>query len=129
VGLVWQALTEKEKIAEWSFVMTDFKPEVGFEFEFCGQKGDTKFLHHCRVTEAIPNKKLAYTWRYVGVAGDSLVTFELFEEGSKTRLRLTHTGLESFPKTEDYARKNFTMGWTEIVGRTLKGFVEEKLRG
>jgi uncharacterized protein YndB with AHSA1/START domain len=72
----------------------------------------------------IPQKKIAYTWRYKGQPGDSLVTFELFPEGDKTRLQLTHTGIETFPKTPAYERKNFEAGWTAIIGSDLKQFVE-----
>ena len=50
------------------------------------------FVHLFKVTEVVPQKKLAYTWRYKDFEGSSLVSFELFEEGDKTRLRLTHTG-------------------------------------
>ena len=70
-------------------------------------------------------KKLAYTWRYKGAPGASLVTFELFADGDKTRLKLTHEGIETFPKTPAYARKNFEAGWTEIIGSSLKQFVEK----
>jgi uncharacterized protein YndB with AHSA1/START domain len=72
----------------------------------------------------IPQRKLAYTWRYKGHEGNSLVTFELFADGNKTRLKLTHEGLETFPKTPAFARKNFMKGWTEIIGSSLKAFVE-----
>jgi hypothetical protein len=43
-----------------------------------------------------------------------------------TRLRLTHEGLETFPKTPAYARKKFEAGWTAIIGTELKQFVERK---
>ena len=69
-------------------------------------------------------KKIAYSWRYAGEEGDSLVTFELFPEGDKTRLKLTHEGLETFPKLPAYARTNFETGWTEIIGSSLKQYVE-----
>jgi uncharacterized protein YndB with AHSA1/START domain len=124
VSLVWQALTDRDKISQWSCEMKEFKAESGFEFEFYGTKGDVKFLHHCKITEAVPNKKLAYTWRYEGYNGNSLVTFELFSEGNKTRVRVTHEGLETFPPIPDFARQNFMEGWTYIVGTALKGFVE-----
>ncbi|HZJ39251.1 MAG TPA: SRPBCC domain-containing protein, partial [Chthoniobacterales bacterium] len=78
------------------------------------------------VTEVIPQKKIAYTWRYKGEVGDSLVTMELFPESNMTRLRLTHEGLETFPKTAAYARKNFEAGWSAIIGTELKNFVEGK---
>jgi hypothetical protein len=59
-----------------------------------------------------------------GQEGDSLVTFELFAEGDKTRLKLTHQGIETFPKTPPFARKSFTEGWTQLIGSSLQGFVE-----
>jgi hypothetical protein len=40
-------------------------------------------------------------------------------------LKLTHDGLETFPQNNpDFAKKNFATGWTEIVGESLKKFVE-----
>jgi uncharacterized protein YndB with AHSA1/START domain len=133
VALVWKALTDVDDIKHWSFDIREFEPRVGFEFQFCGGDGKATYLHRCRVTEAIPQKRLAYTWRYEGYAGDSLVTFELFTDGKKTRLRLTHAGLETFPKLAAFAKQNFSAGWTEIVGSNLKNFVEtrrsEKLVG
>jgi uncharacterized protein YndB with AHSA1/START domain len=124
VARVWEALTDREAIGKWSFVMVEFKAEAGFEFEFYGEKDDVKYLHHCKIVEVIPRQKLAYTWRYEGYPGDSLVTFELFDEGNQTRLKLTHSGLETFPPTPDFARENFVLGWTQIIGEHLKNFVE-----
>ena len=74
----------------------------------------------------IPKKKLTYSWRYDGYEGNSFVTFELFKEGNKTWLRLSHKGLESFPVTahDDFAKENFLQGWTSIVGAGLKEYVE-----
>ncbi len=129
VALVWKALTDKDDIKQWSFDISEFAPEVGFEFKFYGGDESVKYLHRCKITEAIPNRRLAYTWRYEGYAGDSLVTFDLFAEGDKTRVRLTHAGLETFPKLPAFARKNFMEGWTQIVGTSLKNFVEGKRAG
>ena len=123
---VWSALTDVEQMREWYFDLKEFRPEVGFEFEFVVEHEGTTYHHLCKIIEVIPQKKIAYTWRYKGAPGDSLVTFELFVEGDKTRLTLTHTGIESFPKPPAYARKNFEAGWTELVGASLKKFVETK---
>jgi uncharacterized protein YndB with AHSA1/START domain len=71
----------------------------------------------------VPQKKIAYTWRYKGEPGESLVTFELTGTGDQTKLRLTHEGLQTFPAKSAYARKNFEAGWTAIAGE-LKKFVE-----
>jgi uncharacterized protein YndB with AHSA1/START domain len=127
IAKVWQALTDNDKMKQWYFVLPEFKAVVGFEFEFNGgdESKGTTFLHKCVVKEVIPNKKLAYSWRYDGYPGDSLVTFELFEEGTGTRVKVTHTGLETFPQVNDFAPKNFNMGWTHILGTGLKEFVEK----
>ena len=125
VGRVWKALTDVDQIRQWYFDLKQFKPEVGFEFEFVVDHEGNKYHHLCRITEVVLEKKLAYTWRYKGEPGDSLVTFELFADGDKTRLKLTHEGIETFPKTPAYARKNFEAGWTEIIGSSLKQFAEK----
>jgi uncharacterized protein YndB with AHSA1/START domain len=124
VERVWKALTDVEDMRRWYFDLKEFKPEVGFEFEFIVEHEGMKYHHLCKITEVVPQKKLAYTWRYEGYEGDSLVTFDLFADGDKTRLKLTHEGLETFPKLPAYARENFVKGWTEIIGSSLKGFVE-----
>src|SRR5882672_7253532 len=129
VALVWKALTDREDIKQWSFELREFAPLVGFEFQFDVEHEGFKYCHRCKVTEAIPNKRLAYTWPYEGHPGDSVVTFDLFAEGGKTRLRLTHEGLETFPKLPAFAKANFAAGWTEIVGTSLKNFVEGRHAG
>lgn len=126
VERVWRAITDKDQMKQWYFDLADFKPEVGFEFRFEGNNEERCYLHLCRVTEVVPGRKLTYSWRYDGYEGNSFVTFELFPEGEKTRLRLTHEGLETFPvDNPDFAKKNFVQGWTEIVGTLLKNFVEK----
>ncbi len=125
VKKVWEAITVKEKMKQWYFDLKEFKPQVGFEFSFAGQgsKGE-KYIHLCKVVDAVENKKLAYSWTYEGYPGYSVVTFELFEEGKdKTRLKLTHEGLETFPALEDFGRASFTAGWTELMENSLTNFL------
>jgi uncharacterized protein YndB with AHSA1/START domain len=125
VEKVWKAITDKAQMKQWYFDLESFKPEVGFEFSFKGGPDDRQYLHLCRVTEVIREKKLTYSWRYDGHAGNSFVTFELFAENGKTRLRLTHEGLETFPASNpDFAKKNFAEGWTSIIGTSLEKFLE-----
>ena len=124
VAKVWSALTDVDQMRQWYFDLKEFKPQVGFEFEFVVEHEGNSYHHLCKVTEVVPQKKIAYTWRYKGEPGDSLVAFELFAEGDKTRLKLTHSGIEMFPKTPAYARKSFEAGWTAIIGTELKKFVE-----
>jgi len=124
VARVWEALTNVDDMRVWYFDLKEFKPEVGFEFEFTVEHEGARYHHLCKITEVIPQKKIAYTWRYAGEEGDSLVTFELFADGDKTRLKLTHEGLETFPRLPAYARTNFEKGWSEIIGSSLKQHVE-----
>src|SRR5712691_2483693 len=124
VERVWKVLTDVDEMRQWYFDLKEFRPEVGFEFEFVVEHEGMSYHHLCKVTEVIPPKKIAYTWRYKGEPGDSLVTFELIGEGDKTRVKLTHAGLETFPKTPAFARKNFVEGWTSLIGTELKNFLE-----
>jgi uncharacterized protein YndB with AHSA1/START domain len=126
VALVWKAITNQADMKQWYFDLPEFKAEVGFEFEFSVEHKGTKYHHCCKITEVVPQKRLAYTWRYEGHPGDSLVVFDLTAEGDKTRLKLTHSGLETFPPLPDFARKNFAEGWTDIIGTALKQYVENK---
>lgn len=127
VKKVWQAITKKEQLREWYFDLDDFKPEVGFEFSFAGKghKGED-YLHRCKVTEVIPGKKLQYSWQYENIPGYSLVTLELIEQNDRTTLKLTHHGLETFPQDkEDFSKKSFNGGWTELITRLLKEHLEK----
>lgn len=126
IARVWQAISNEDQLRQWSFDMTGFRPEVGVEFTFPGENEGRTFIHLCKVLEVIPGRKLSYSWRYRGFEGISYLTLELFDEGGKTRLKLTHEGLETFPQDNpDFARKNFEQGWTELIGVLLKKFVEQ----
>jgi len=122
---IWKALTDKNEMRKWYFDIADFKPEVGFEFQFTGGTDTKTYNHLCQVTDVVPGKRLAYSWRYDGYEGLSEVIFELFGEGSQTRLKLTHRGLDTFPSDNpDLAAQNFAEGWAGIIGGSLKKYVE-----
>jgi uncharacterized protein YndB with AHSA1/START domain len=124
---VWSAISNKEEMKKWYFDLAEFKPEKGFKFQFSGGPPEQSYLHLCEVKEVIPGKKLSYSWRYDGYEGDSLVTFELFDEGNKTRLKLTHSGLDTFPANNPhFAKKNFEAGWSDLTGVLLRDYLEKK---
>lgn len=126
VEKVWKAITDKDQMREWYFDLAEFKPEVGFEFQFYGGSEEEQYMHKCRIIAAEVNKKLAYSWVYENYPGYSVVTFELFPEGDKTRVKLTHEGLESFPQDKkDFAKSSFSAGWTDIIGNSLKNYLEK----
>jgi uncharacterized protein YndB with AHSA1/START domain len=124
---VWKAITDKDEMKLWYFDLPEFKPEIGTEFRFMGGPAeDRQYQHICQVTEVIPDQKIAYSWRYDGYEGNTLVTFELFDEGGQTRLKLTHEGLETFPADNpDFAKENFAEGWTWIIGTSLKEYLQK----
>lgn len=126
---VWKAITDKDQMKEWHFEIDEFKAEKGFKFSFTGGDENVQFTHHCEVLEADPPNKLSYTWTYPDYKGYSVVTFELFKEGDKkTRVRLSHSGLESFPQdNENFGISSFTEGWNSILGDSLKNYVETEI--
>lgn len=125
VEKVWKAISNKEEMDKWYFKTSAFKPEVGFTFQFPGEGSNGEaYIHHCEVKEVIPFKKLSYSWRYEGIPGNSLVEFELFPEGDKTKLKLTHTGVDTFvTDSPDFAKGSFEMGWSHIIGKSLPEYL------
>jgi len=126
IEIVWKAISDKDEMKKWYIDLSEFKAEASFKFQFSsGPDPNRIYLHLCEVKEVIVNRKLSYSWRYDGYEGDSLVTFELFEEGKTTRLKLTHSGLETFTiKNPDFKKENFAAGWTAILGTSLKDFLK-----
>ena len=129
VAKVWTAISNREEMKAWYFDLAEFKAEVGFTFQFTGGPNEEEqYLHLCEITEVIPQKKITYSWRYDGYPGISFVSFELFEEGDKTLLRLTHEGIGSFPEiaSNAFAISNFKAGWDAIINTSLKNYLEKK---
>ncbi|NMH28118.1 SRPBCC family protein [Flavobacterium silvaticum] len=119
VSEVWQALTDVSKMKQWYFPMLeDFKPEVGFTTEFTvPHPNGNQYVHRWTVTEAVPQKTIAYDWKYPDYEGMGNVRYDLEEADGKTKLTLTFRILESFDpdKFPELSMKNFTEGWTYFV--------------
>jgi uncharacterized protein YndB with AHSA1/START domain len=129
VAKVWKALTDINQMKQWYFAqLENFKAEKGFETQFNVHHEGKDYIHIWKVREVIPMKKISLEWKYAGYPGNSLVSFELFPEGNKTKLVLTHQGIESFlpGKYPDLARKNFVEGWTAFMDKELKEFLEKQ---
>jgi uncharacterized protein YndB with AHSA1/START domain len=124
---VWKAITDKDQMKQWYFDLAEFKPEPGFEFTFNGRSEEKTYVHLCKVTKVETGKLLQYSWRYEEYPGNSFVTFELFPDGEKTRLKLTHEGLETFPTdNKDFARSSFEAGWTFIIGKSIVEYIDKR---
>ncbi|RYJ42582.1 SRPBCC family protein [Flavobacterium beibuense] len=123
---VWSAITDVSKMRQWYFNLEAFEPRVGFKFQFAaGCEGEDDYIHLCEVTEVDECKKITYSWKYEDREGMSYVSWELFPEGDKTKLVLTHKGLETFPPHKDFTRDSFNGGWTHFLG-ALQEYVENK---
>ena len=121
---LWEAITDAGAMRKWFIPVTEFRPEVGFEFQFLEGDNKEKYQHICKVTEVVDGKKISYTWRYDGYEGNTLVTFELFPDGSKTILRLTHAGTETFPANKpELSKQNHADGWEYLIGKSLKNYL------
>ena len=123
---VWNAITDRDQMKEWYFNLEDFRTEKGFIFKFNGgSDGGPVYVHICEVTEAIPNRKLTYSWRYEGFPGTSHVTWEIEAKGDNTLLTLTHTGLDSIsPAGPDFAFENFKEAWNHFINKALPAYLD-----
>jgi uncharacterized protein YndB with AHSA1/START domain len=127
IGKAWQALTDKDKMKKWYFPqIQEFEPVVGFKFQF-DDNGDG-YRKEWIVTKIVDGKSFAHSWAYNGYPGSSEVTFELFAEGTKTKLRVTQTGLESFPDDPHFKRERFEWGWDNLLGQNLKHLLEGSIK-
>src|SRR5882762_2242014 len=129
VNRVWGAITDLEKMRKWYFpTLVEFEPEVGFETMFDVPHNGKVFPHIWKVIEVVLNKKISYEWKFGGYPGNSVVSFELFEDDGKTKIILTHSKLETFrgDLNPDLEAKNFVQGWTHFIGTALKEYVEQE---
>jgi uncharacterized protein YndB with AHSA1/START domain len=57
ISKVWKAITDKNEMKKWYFVLKEFKAEVGFEFQILGGKDpEHPYVHLCKVTEVVEKK-------------------------------------------------------------------------
>jgi uncharacterized protein YndB with AHSA1/START domain len=129
IDTVWKAITDIDQMRQWFIKeMGSFEPTVGFETRACVQcEGKPSKVLILNVTEVSAGTRIAYSWRLEGKPGKSHVTIELFAEGAGTRLKLTHTGLESHQPElyPDLSRTNYFHGWVSLIGESLKEFLEK----
>jgi uncharacterized protein YndB with AHSA1/START domain len=119
---IWKALTTSELIGRWLRMSpTGFQPVKGKHFTLkTTPAGAWDGVIHCEVLEAIPNQRLAFTWKagHEGNVGygaplDTIATFTLSRVENRTRLRLVHSGFV-LPRNET-AFRNMGEGWKKVV--------------
>ena len=135
VDTVWRYLTEAELRSQWFMGGTDARADGEFELlndhdnlsdddvpypaDYAPYKGRTWSE---KVMRFEPPKLLATTFQG---GKNGTVTYELFPEGDRTRLVLTHSGIESPTGAQD-----FGAGWNshlavlqeKLVGRSVRDF-------
>lgn len=126
VAVVWKAITDPEQMRQWFFEpMADFEPETGFETQFNVRCEDRDFLHLWKVTDVVPEQRIAYSWRYEGYPGDSTVVWELSETPNGTKLLFTHVIHETFPQDDPvFSRESGQGAWDYFVRESLTAFLE-----
>lgn len=128
---VWSAITTFEEMKEWYFPMLEsFEPVVNFETKFKVENKGMEYLHIWKVAEVVPLKKISYEWKFGGYPGNSLLSFELYGQHSKALLILVHNNLESFRGDiyHDLSKENFRLGWQQIIGKNLVGYLDKKYK-
>jgi uncharacterized protein YndB with AHSA1/START domain len=129
VDLVWRYLTEGGLRGQWFAGGSDAQPdsdlelvfdhdnlsadEVAYPENYAKYKGA---VNREKVVRFKPKRVLAYTF---GEGRNGIATFELFPEGDKTRLVLTHSGIQSPTGFLD-----FGSGWNSHLA-----VLQEKLAG
>ena len=125
---VWEAITQVDQMTQWFFEeIPSFRPEVGFSTAFNIKTSERNFLHLWKIIEVIPYRKIVYDWRYQGYAGESSVSFELFEEEDQTKLKLTAAGFETYPQNiPEFTRESCINGWIYFINNRLKNYLDQK---
>lgn len=125
LSAVWRAISDGTEMPKWFFTeIPEFRPELGFETQFTVHADGDDYVHLWRVTEAINEQRLSYTFNYEGFDGDALVTWELSAEGEGTRVTLTHHGVHTFPRDRAvFEREAGVGGWNYFLDR-LKAHLE-----
>jgi uncharacterized protein YndB with AHSA1/START domain len=119
---IWKALTAGALVERWiRMPLSGFDAVAGKEFTFkTTPAGAWDGLIRCRVIEAVPNERLAYSWKSGDAANDgygapldTIVTWTLTPSKNGTRLRLVHAGFV-LPRNEG-AYRNMGEGWKQVV--------------
>ena len=135
VETVWRYLTEAELRLQWFMGGTDARPDSEFELlndhdnlsddevpypaDYAQYKGTS---WHEKVLRFEPPRLLETTFQS---GKNGRVTFELFPEGDRTRLVLTHSGIESPSGFQDFGsgwNSHLTVLEERLAGRSVPDF-------
>ena len=125
---VWSAITDHKQMTCWFFEnIPAFEPVVGFETAFDVTSKNRIFRHLWRIEKVQVGKMIQYNWQYLDIEGVGYVTFELTEIDSKTRLRVTNSGLETFPDDiPEFSQESCRGGWEYFINERLQHYLSSK---
>jgi uncharacterized protein YndB with AHSA1/START domain len=123
---VWAAITDRDQMIQWFFTdIPEFRAEKGFITVFDVDAGTRVFRHRWRILQADAPQKITYHWSYEDMEGEGIVVFELQQAGEGTLLRLTNTGLDSFPSDiPEFSRESCVGGWEYFLKGNLKQYLD-----
>lgn len=108
---IWRAITDPEMVARW-WARGDVRAEVGHRFDMdMGPWG----MQPCEVLAVEPEKLFRYSFAKPTL--DTIITFELFPEGTGTRLVLTHEGFDLDSPMTKRAFEGMKPGWPGILAK------------
>lgn len=127
VTVVWDAITEVERMRMWYFEnIPAFKPVVGFSTSFTIESGDRNFTHFWEVTKVDPTREIQYNWSYKEYPGMGSVSFRLSPQGDKTLLTLLNKGLETFPREiPEFSKESCVAGWEFLLKKNLPDYLQK----
>ena len=110
--VVFNALVNPLTIELWSGYRAVMEARAGTEFSIF--EGDITG----KIKRVEPPGVLEQVWDFGEQEDESLVRFELHDEGNKTRLELSHTNIP------DEAFENIETGWKEYFLGAMKSYLE-----
>ena len=135
VETVWRYLVEGELRSQWFAGGSDARSggqfdlvfdhdrlsadDVPYPVEYAQHKGA---VSHETVVRFEPEQVLAFTF---GEGKNGVATFELFADGGRTRLVLTHSGIQSGTGAHDFGggwNSHLTVLQEKLVGRSVPNF-------
>ncbi len=126
--VAWDAITNPDEMRKWYFEnLPDFTPEPGFETRFPVSSEDRVFTHVWKVEEVVPGSMIRIHWSFEEYDGAGAVTFEVLDNGESTVVRVTNTGLDSFPDgIPEFSRESCVQGWTYFIRERLAEYLGGK---
>lgn len=119
---VWKALTVSEILEKWIW-KNDFKPVVGYEFQFRSEPNEYwDGIVNGEVLDISEPNTLAYTWASAGET--TTITWTLKEDAEGTNLHFEQTGFSEETKAYEGAIEGAKYSWMEF-GNNLKSVLEQ----